>query len=153
RTLGFGLDADHAAHRPPEGGGGRRDQVRLLVSSGHALPVHARFDAIADFLRPGDLLVVNTSATIPAAVDARLPDGDPVVVHFSGELPGGVLLVEVRQPDAGTTTPRFLNDPVDLDLLGLGRVRLHARYDGSRRLWLASGTFEDRAPLGSFLDV
>ena len=152
-TLGFVLDAEHEAHQPPEVAGGRRDRVRLLVSTGHALPVHARFDAIGDFLRPGDLLVVNTSATIPAAVDGRLPDGDPVVVHFSGELPGGVLLVEVRQPDSGTTTPRFLSDPVELDLLGLGRVRLHARYDGSRRLWLASGTFEDGASLGAFLDL
>ena len=152
-TLGFVLDADHEAHQPPEVASGRRDHVRLLVSPGDAPPVHARFDAIGEFLRPGDLLVVNTSATIPAAVDARLPDGDPVVVHFSGELPGGMLLVEVRQPDSGTTTPRFLEQPVELDLLGLGRVQLHARYDGSRRLWLASGTFADGASLGSFLDV
>jgi len=153
RTLGFVLDAEHEAHEPPEVSGGRRDQVRLLVSAGHAAPVHARFDAIGEFLGAGDLLVVNTSATIPAAVDARLPDGDPVVVHFSGELPGGVLLVEVRQPDSGTTTPRLLTDPVELDLLGLGRLRLHARYDGSRRLWLASGAFENGASLDAFLDL
>jgi S-adenosylmethionine:tRNA ribosyltransferase-isomerase len=152
-TLGFVLDADHEAHQPPEAGGGRRDQVRLLVSAGDAAPVHARFDALGDFLRSGDLVVVNTSATIPAAVDARMPDGDPVVVHFSGELPGGVVLVEVRQPAEGATVPRVVERPVDLDLLGVGRVQLHAPFAGSRRLWLASATVEgDGAGEGALLD-
>jgi S-adenosylmethionine:tRNA ribosyltransferase-isomerase len=137
--LDFVLDAAHEAHQPPESGGGRRDDVRLLVSAGDAAPVHAHFAELGEFLTAGDLVVVNTSATVPAAVDGRLPDGDPIVVHFSGELPGGALLVEVRQPDAGTTAPRFLDAPVEVDLLGAGRLQLHARFDGSRRLWLASG--------------
>ena len=38
-------------------------------------PVHARFADLPDFLAPGDLLVVNTSATVPAALDVRRPDG------------------------------------------------------------------------------
>ncbi len=151
-VLGFVLDAEHEAHQPPEVSAGRRDQVRLLVSDGEAAPVHARFDALGDFLRAGDLVVVNTSATVPAAVDARMPDGDPVVVHFSGELPGGVLLVEVRQPAHGTTAPRVVDAPAELDLLGLGRVQLHARFADSQRLWLASATFADGASLLDFLD-
>jgi S-adenosylmethionine:tRNA ribosyltransferase-isomerase len=152
-TLGFVLDPEHEAHQPPEATGRRRDQVRLLVSTGDAPPVHSRFDALGEHLRAGDLIVVNTSATVPAAVDARLPDGDPVVVHFSGELPGGVLLVEVRQPDAGSTAPRFLSEPAELDLLGLGRVRLHTRFSGSRRLWVASGEFVESDSLADFLDA
>jgi S-adenosylmethionine:tRNA ribosyltransferase-isomerase len=157
-TLGFVLDADHEAHQPPEAGGGRRDQVRLLVSAGDAAPVHARFDGLGDFLHRGDLVVVNTSATIAAAVDARMPDGDPVVVHFSGELPGGALLVEVRQPAEGATVPRVVERPVDLDLLGAGRVQLHAPFGGSRRLWLASATFDrdgadDGEREGALLDL
>ena len=100
--LDFVLDAEHEAHQPPEvGEGRRRDDVRLLVSVGDAAPVHARFAALGEFLAAGDLVVVNTSATVPAAVDGRLPDGDPIVVHFSGELPGGEVLVEVRQPVGG----------------------------------------------------
>src|SRR5439155_18734698 len=114
--LEFVLDAAHEAHEPLEAGGGRRDDVRLLVSDGDTPPVHARFADLGEFLAAGDLVVVNTSATVPAAVDGRLPDGDPIVVHSSGELPGGVLLVEVRQPDAGTTAPRFLDAPVEIDL-------------------------------------
>jgi S-adenosylmethionine:tRNA ribosyltransferase-isomerase len=146
--LGFVLDPEHEAHQPAEVAAGRRDQVRLLVSDGDAAPVHTRFDALGQFLRAGDLVVVNTSATVPAAVDARMADGDPVVVHFSGELPGGALLVEVRQPADGTTVPRVLDGPEELDLLGLGRVQLHARFAGSRRLWFATAAFGP----GSLLD-
>ena len=151
--LGFALDAEHEAHQPPEADGGRRDGVRLLVSEGDAAPVHARFDALGAHLRAGDLLVVNTSATVPAAVDGRMPDGDPVVVHFSGDLPGAMLLVEVRQPARGTTSPRVVDGPVDVDLLGLGTVHLHARFADSRRLWLATATFADAVDLLDFLDA
>jgi S-adenosylmethionine:tRNA ribosyltransferase-isomerase len=151
--LGFVLDVEHEAHQPPEVVAGRRDQVRLLVSAGEAAPVHARFERLGEFLRAGDLVVVNTSATVPAAVDARMPDGDPVVVHFSGSLPGDVLLVEVRQPAYGTTAPRVVDRPVELDLLGLGRVHLHAPFADSQRLWIASATFDGDVPLLDFLDA
>jgi S-adenosylmethionine:tRNA ribosyltransferase-isomerase len=153
RTLGFVLDDAHEAHEPPEALGRRRDDVRLLVSAGDGAPVHAGFTDLGAFLRPGDLLVVNTSATVPAALDARLPDGEPVVLHVSGELPGGVLLVEVRQPDAGSTSPRALGEPVELDLLGLGRVRLHVPFADSRRLWVASVELEEAATLHALLDA
>ena len=43
---------------------------------------HARFGELGRFLRPGDLLVVNTSATLPAALPARL-DGEDVLLHLS----------------------------------------------------------------------
>jgi S-adenosylmethionine:tRNA ribosyltransferase-isomerase len=152
-SLGFVLDAEHEAHQPIEAAGGRRDQVRLLVSDGDAAPVHTRFHALGELLRAGDLVVVNTSATVPAAVDARMPDGDPVVVHFSGELPGGALLVEVRQPADGTTVPRVLAAPVELDLVGFGRVQLHTRFADSRRLWLATATLTDDLSLLDLLDA
>jgi S-adenosylmethionine:tRNA ribosyltransferase-isomerase len=136
--LDFVLDPEHEADQPREAAGGRRDDVRLLVSRGEDEPVHARFSELGDFVAAGDLIVVNTSATLPAAVDGCLPDGDPIVVHFSGELPGGVSLVEVRQPDAGTTSPRFLDAPAVVDLLGGGRVELLTRFARSRRIWLAA---------------
>jgi S-adenosylmethionine:tRNA ribosyltransferase-isomerase len=75
------------------------------------------------------------------------------VVHFSGDLPGGALLVEVRQPDAGTTAPRFLDAPVEVDLFGAGRVQLHTRFAGSRRLWLASAELDGEPTLTDFLAV
>jgi S-adenosylmethionine:tRNA ribosyltransferase-isomerase len=133
----FVLDPEHEAHEPPEARGERRDDVWLLVSRGADAPVHSIFHELGTFLDAGDLLVVNTSATIPAALDARLPDGEPVVVHLSGDMPGGSWLVEVRQPEAGTTSPRALDGPVEIELLESGRVHLLARFDTSRRLWLA----------------
>lgn len=45
------------------------------------MSLHA-FRELPGLLRAGDVLVVNTSATLPAALDARL-GGEDVVVHFS----------------------------------------------------------------------
>jgi S-adenosylmethionine:tRNA ribosyltransferase-isomerase len=64
------------ATEPPEARGLRRDQVRLLVldrASGHIQ--HSRFDRLGQFLRPGDLLVLNDSRTMPVALTATLPNG------------------------------------------------------------------------------
>src|SRR5438094_1578629 len=78
----------HAATRPPEERGLGRDGVRLLVATPDGM-VHARFGDLPRFLSAGDLLVVNTSATIAAAVDGRRGDGRPVLVHFSSPLDEG----------------------------------------------------------------
>lgn len=136
--LDFTLDEAHEAHSPPETRGLRRDGVRLLVSRGDAEPVDTRFSELGTFLAPGDVLVVNTSATIPAALDGRLPDDEPIVVHLSGALPGGVWLVEVREPRAGSTDPLFLDAPVVVELLAGGNVRLLDHFAESRRLWIAT---------------
>src|SRR5262249_31759349 len=85
-----GLEADE----PPEARGLRRDDVRLLVATPDGTR-HARFAALGRFLRPGDLLVVNTSATLPAALDGRRPDGQRVVVHVAGRERDG-WVVELR---------------------------------------------------------
>src|SRR3989442_10746808 len=91
-ALSFELDAEREAHEPPEARGIPRDGVRLLVSRGEAEPIDTRFTELGELLEPGDLLVVNTSATIPAALDGRLPSGEPIAVHLSGVLPGGLWL-------------------------------------------------------------
>jgi S-adenosylmethionine:tRNA ribosyltransferase-isomerase len=142
--LGFHLDDRHVAHEPPEGRGLRRDQVRLLVSHGAADPVHTRFAALPDHLRQGDLLVVNTSATVPAALDGLL-DTEPVVVHVSTELPAGVWLVEVRRPTSHATEPLVVGRPTTVHLLGGGAVALLRPFPGSRRLWLAAFDLEPGA--------
>ena len=91
-----------AASRPPEARGLGRDGVRLLVATPDGL-VHARFGDLPRFLSAGDLLVVNTSATIAAAVDGRRGDGRPVLVHFSSPLDDGT-------PWAGTHDGRQAGD-------------------------------------------
>jgi S-adenosylmethionine:tRNA ribosyltransferase-isomerase len=133
----FTLDPAREAHEPPEAQGRRRDDVRLMVSVGEDDPVHGRFGDLAGFLDPGDLVVVNTSATVAAAVDGRLADGEPVAVHVSGELPGGLWLVEVRRPEGGTTVPLVLDGAQSVHLLAGGEVELLAPFADSRRLWFA----------------
>jgi S-adenosylmethionine:tRNA ribosyltransferase-isomerase len=65
----FILPPELSAKEPPERRGTARDQVRLLVidrASGRI--EHSRFDKIENYLRHGDLLVFNSSRTLPASL-------------------------------------------------------------------------------------
>ena len=94
----FALPAGAEAAAPPERRGRARDDVRLLVT-GPAGVSHRRFPDLPELLQPGDLVVVNTSATLAAAVDgARGPH--PTPVHVSALLDDGSWAVELRRPDA-----------------------------------------------------
>jgi len=90
-------EGSHASE-PPEARGLARDEVRLLVAR-TGEPRHARFRDLKAILQPGDLLVINTSATLPAAVDGIRPDGSPVVVHFSSPIEARTWIVELRRSD------------------------------------------------------
>ena len=111
----FELPERLSAVEPPEVRGVRRDQVRLLVADSHGLR-HRRFADLPDHLAPGDLVVVNTSATLPAAIDGKLPDGRAVVVHFATALEDGTWVIEVRPAvDAhGPVTSLVCGDTVRL---------------------------------------
>ncbi len=102
-VVDFTLPAALEAHEPPEARGLTRSGVRLLVGrrATGAVTGH-RFTDLPALLRPGDVLVVNTSATLPAAVGVL---GGELTVHFSTELPDGRWLVELRRPAGGTTAP------------------------------------------------
>lgn len=94
-----------SARVPAEERGAGRDDVRLMVSRGTEVSHHP-FRDLAGQLRAGDVLVVNTSATLPAAVNGRV-GGEPVVVHFSTRGDEGRWAVELRRPDrSGSTLPR-----------------------------------------------
>lgn len=92
---------ERPATRPPEARGLGRDQVRLMVASRAGIE-HVRFWELQRVLRAGDLLVVNTSATLPAAVDGERGSGQRVAVHFSTELENGDRAVEVRPAGRAT---------------------------------------------------
>jgi S-adenosylmethionine:tRNA ribosyltransferase-isomerase len=65
----FVLPPELSAKEPPERRGLARDQVRLLViDRGSARIEHTRFDNIKNYLRNGDLLVFNSSRTLPASL-------------------------------------------------------------------------------------
>jgi S-adenosylmethionine:tRNA ribosyltransferase-isomerase len=91
------------ASRPAARRGVRRDHVRLLVVDRAAEQVrHSRFDRLGDLLGPGDLLVVNTSRVLPAAVRAVRASGEPVqlrpCIRRRGEW--DALAVQVGPPHA-----------------------------------------------------
>ena len=141
--LGFELDAAHEAHEPPEARGVARDGVRLMVSAGLSAPVHATFADLPAILQPGDLIVVNNSATVPAALDAVLDDGTELVLHVSTELPGHLWMVEPRMVVAnGSTRPLRLEPaPTSARIVGApDETRLHLLRPApdSDRLWLAT---------------
>ena len=144
------LPAGVEARQPPEARGLRRDGVRLLVSRVGAAPVHARFVDLPRFLDPGDLLVINTSATLPAAVDAQGDDGRSLRVHLSTPLPADLWLVEAREPAGAASTP-FSGDlrGTTLHLPEGGTVDLLHRYPRSLRLWLAA--LQLPRPVGAYL--
>src|SRR4029453_11625153 len=84
----FELPAGLEAAEPPEAHGLRRDQVRLLVSDVEADAIeHARFHDLPRWLAAGDLLVVNTSGTLNAALDVTSEAGMPYELHFSPRPP------------------------------------------------------------------
>ena len=104
RDFDFTVPPGLSAREPAEARGLARDGVRMLV--GHRdgpTTAHHRFADLPDLLVPGDLLVVNNSATLPAALDGTLPDGTPVVLHLSSAQPDprGHHLVELRRPAPG----------------------------------------------------
>jgi len=142
----FHLPDRLSAVEPPENRGIRRDQVRMLVADGHAL-LHRRFDDLPDQLHPGDLVVVNTSATLPAAVDGMLLDGRPVVVHFASALDDGTWVVEVRPAvnAHGPVTALISGDRITLT--GSACVTLLTAYpdvdETATRLWRASISVTD----------
>ncbi|MFC0628050.1 S-adenosylmethionine:tRNA ribosyltransferase-isomerase [Kribbella deserti] len=141
----FTLPDELNAAEPPEARGMQRDEVRLLVADGEVI-AHKRFYQLPAALRPGDLLVVNTSGTMAAAADGTRITArgvDPVVVHFSTELDDGTWVIELRTaPDAGS--PLLTAEAGDqVELPGGNRITLlmpynprNATYDGVR-LWQA----------------
>ncbi|MFE1207413.1 S-adenosylmethionine:tRNA ribosyltransferase-isomerase [Streptomyces sp. NPDC058762] len=108
-SLAVRVPEELSARVPVEqrGPGLDRDGVRLLVSHGTEVSHHA-FGELPGLLRAGDLLVVNTSPTLAAAVDGRVGHAR-VVVHFSTRGDDGRWAVELREPDGrGTTRARAL---------------------------------------------
>lgn len=102
---------ERSARVPAEqrGPGRDRDSVRLLVSCGTEVSHHA-FVELPRRLRAGDLLIVNTSPTLAAAVDGWIGHAR-VVVHFSTRGDDGRWAVELRDPDGRGTTRARAGDP------------------------------------------
>lgn len=140
-ALAFELTPALEASEPAEARGLERDQVRLMVASrASGEVVHTKFRELPAFLGPGDLLVINNSATLPAAVPAIRANGSQIEVRFATRAPQSathdLFVVELRS--AGGESPLGTGSAGEEILLaGRGRLTLQMPYTGSGRLWLA----------------
>src|SRR5215210_3142505 len=155
--LDFQVPDELEANEPPEIRGLARDQVRLMVSRlADDSITHSRFFDFPDFLHQGDLVVVNTSATVNAALEAERESGDgsvsDVLLHLSAPLSGTRWVVEVRQYAEKGTSPLFDAEPGDvLRLPANATARLIEPYmpdpnaytGGRVRLWIAELALPD----------
>lgn len=124
-----------------------RDAARLLVYNRHTRHIeHARFHDLGQFLRPGDVLVLNRTRVIPARLYARkLPSGGRIeilllkkrsalswetLVGGKGLTPGKALKVEdgpaaVIEADLGGARRLVtFESPIEAQLERLGHVPL-----------------------------
>lgn len=142
------LPRELEAGEPPEARGLRRDEVRLMVSyAASDRIVHGQFRDLPQFLAAGDVVVINTSGTLNAALNVQRADGTPLVLHLSTHLPANLWIVEVRRPQEGTTVPfREVQAGERLRLPAGALAEIHTPYDadgnsrssGPARLWIAS---------------
>jgi S-adenosylmethionine:tRNA ribosyltransferase-isomerase len=136
----FALPPELEAAEPPERRGVARDEVRLMVvERGSDEVTHASFRDLPEFLAPGDLVVVNNSATLPAAVPARLADGSEAELRFASPAPGMAdarwWVVEARSADGAEPRAPARGRA---ELPGGATATIVAPYAGGERLWLAS---------------
>ncbi|CAA9449848.1 MAG: S-adenosylmethionine:tRNA ribosyltransferase-isomerase-like protein [uncultured Rubrobacteraceae bacterium] len=157
-SLEFDLPTELEADAPPEARGFERDEVHLMVSyRRNDRVVHSTFRDLPDFLEAGDVMVINTSGTMNAAIEAEREDGTALTLHLSTRLPANLWVVEVRRPTGTTTEPfRRATAGETLRLPGGATAKLHAPYPGDvrvegSRLWVS--TLDLSEPLYEYIEL
>ncbi len=147
-SLEFDLPPALEAGAPPEARGLARDEVRLMVSYFTRQPgatadriVHSQFRDLPCFLNAGDVLVINTSGTLNAALPAQRANGAPLQLHLSNRLAAQTWVVELRQLADKGSQPFFTAAPGErITLPAGGAAVLQSPYSGQPghvRLWIA----------------
>jgi S-adenosylmethionine:tRNA ribosyltransferase-isomerase len=141
--LEFEVPSKLAAPAPAEIRGAGRDDVRLMVARiGPRTIEHRHFTDLPSILLPGDLVVINTSATLPAALNGTRADGTELRVHLSTQLSGDLWAVELRLPaGAGSRPFEGGHAPETISLPAGGTADILTPFIGSpksSRLWVAA---------------
>ncbi len=136
----FELPEECIAQEPVQ----HRDQSRLMVlDSTSDTPLHTRFTAILDYLRPGDILVRNDTKVFPARLQGHKETGGRVemlLLEYPDNNQGGdgeqwrtacvpVLLKSSKRPKKGTTL--HFHDDIRATVLHLhenGKVEVELCY-------------------------
>ena len=161
----FILPPELSAKEPPERRGIRRDHVRLLVIDRATGEIeHSRFDKIDNYLRENDLLVFNSSRTLPASLrgcDCSAAHGPCMEVrlaeHLSDDSWLALLLCEQGdpfgcglRPATGTRVAPGKNGPVPGSQLKESVMKVQLRLlDGDKPLFLLAKKFEVALLTGS----
>jgi S-adenosylmethionine:tRNA ribosyltransferase-isomerase len=143
----YDLPAALEASEPPEARGLTRDAVKMLITNKRdGSLVRTTFSMLPRFLEAGDLIVINTSGTIPAAIDATAKDGTVLAIHLSTHIEGFRWVVEPRRL-IGKTTERWAGPPPPrhLMLADGATLTLEEPYGSGGRLWVATLASGSRA--------
>jgi len=137
RILPFHLPSELNADRPPERRGIARDGVRLLViDRDSGTLAHTRFDRIAEFLAPGDMLVFNSSRTLPATLlGTAVHSKSKVEVRLAELLPDGTWLALLLVPPALAHAANVLTEGMKLDFAQELTCEVLERDQRIPRLW------------------
>ncbi len=141
----------------------RRDESRLLVldrSTGRT--EHKRFHDVKEFLRPGDVLVVNDTRVIPARMHGRRKTGGKVEVLLLRDLGGDDWECLVKPGQKVRTGDEFIiPDPKSAgrEVVLAGKVLRRTAYGGRVVHWDYDGRWEDalrrvgQVPLPPYIKV
>jgi len=144
--------------KPTEERGLARDEVRLMVSHiQNAKVEHTSFRDLDQFLQEGDLVIINTSGTLKAALEGFQANGKKVRIHFSTKISTDKWMVEIREV-IGDHTKRY-KDSKKGEVLALkngGSIQLIAPYyqvRGDEHLKLWEAVLALPSPLEEYLNV
>jgi len=149
----FDLPLPLACPLPTEERNIERDEVRLLVTTKAGHIEHTTFNHFPSFIQKGDVLVVNTSATIASAVPVSLPGGRRGRLHISTKLNDRKWLIEIREI-TGNKTIRWKEgvEGMVFQLPSAARVTLKQRFYTNEQwlhLWVAD--FNTGQPMQAWL--
>jgi S-adenosylmethionine:tRNA ribosyltransferase-isomerase len=132
----FTLPPELVAKEPPERRGLARDHVRLMVIERETQRIaHTRFDHLGEFLRAGDLLVFNTSRTLPASLTGCGAMGGPCIeLRLAEHLPDDswLALLICQQGDPFSCG---LREGLDISFAEGLTGRVEGRDENIPRLW------------------
>jgi S-adenosylmethionine:tRNA ribosyltransferase-isomerase len=139
-TTSFTPPEGSEATAPAERRGVARDGVRLLVATSCGI-THRRFSELPEILRAGDLVVVNTSATLPAALRVWRKRDHDALIHVAGAADDGSWVLEPRRSDNSGPAGDVVVGEV-IALAGGTRLRIVESYPHpgvlTSRLWRAT---------------
>ncbi|HXX82076.1 MAG TPA: tRNA preQ1(34) S-adenosylmethionine ribosyltransferase-isomerase QueA [Thermodesulfovibrionales bacterium] len=98
-----------------------RDTCRLLVLHRDGSMEHARFSHLPEFLRKGDLLLLNDTKVFPARLTGKKKTGGKIELLLVRELEPGLWEVLVREKYTGRV---FISEGLSGELLQSGSLRI-----------------------------